>query len=187
MKVLPNFIIIMQVHHNNSRFWALVPHLPRRINSEFGTQKFFGFYALQGQSILVPMQGCKGEDFKPLLLQIKATNPESKGTILFWDNAKAHKKVETWAWKQGIYIIALPAYSPDLNPIERIWKSCKRWVNEQGLCKKITDLSERFGEAYDIYKVQMSFATGWCEKMSSIFSLNSAKIQETQTQPFVHS
>jgi hypothetical protein len=176
-----------QLHNNNARFWALAPHLPRPINSEFGTQKFFGFYALQGQSLLAEMQGCKGEDFKPLLLQIKAANPESKGIILFWDNAKAHKKVESWAWEQGIYIIPLPAYSPDLNPIERVWKSCKRQVNEEGLCKKITQLSECFQKAYDIYKVQVSFAEGWCEKMSSIFSWNNAKSQKTESQNFAHS
>lgn len=166
-----------QLHNNNARLWALAPHLPRRINSELGTQKFFGYYALQGKSMLSEMQEAKAEDFKPLLLKMKEANADSKGIILFWDNARAHKKVEAWAWQQGIYIIALPPYSPDLNPIERIWKSCKRWVNEhqQGLYKKLSDLSKAFQEAYDIYEVQLSFAEGWCEKMSSIFSLNNSK------------
>lgn len=125
--------------------------------------------------MLCEMQGSTAEDFKPLLLQIKAANPERKGIILFWDNASAHKKVADWAWQQGIYIIFIPPYSPDLNPIERVWKSCKRWVNEQGYCKKIEELSQVFQKAYDIYKVQLSFATGWCEKMQSIFSWNNTK------------
>ena len=172
----------VQLHHNNARFWALQPHLPRRINSELGTEKFFGFYALKGESVLAEMQGCKGEDFKPYLQQIKSANADSKGIILFWDNATPHKKVEQWAWQEGIYIIALPPYSPDLNPIERVWKSCKRWVNEQGFCKTVQQLSVLFQKAYDIYKGQASFAAGWCEKMASIFSWNNSSGQEVAVQ-----
>lgn len=159
-----------QFHTNNARFWALEAHMPRPVNSELGTQKFFGFYALKGESILCEMSGSKAEDFKPLLIALKQANSKAKGIILFWDNAQAHKKVEQWARQQDIYIIPLPSYSPDLNPIERVWKSCKRWVNQQGFCKKAKDLSLLFQEAYDMYKTQFSFATGWLEKMASIFS-----------------
>lgn len=159
-----------QLHVNNARFWAAEPHLPRPANTGGGSAKFFGFYALKGESVLAGMKGCKGEDFKPLLLRVKEANPGRKGIILFWDNAPAHKKVEAWAWEQGIYIIPLPPYSPDLNPIERVWKSCKRWVNEQGFCKKIGELGALFEQAYDTYKIQKTFAEGWCEKMPSIIS-----------------
>jgi transposase len=171
-----------QFHANNARFWSLEPHLPRPINSELGSQKFFGFYALVGNSILERMQGCKGEDFKPFLQAICQANPDKKGVILFWDNATSHHKVEQWAWTQGIYIICLPPYSPDLNPIERVWKSCKRWLNEQPYCKKKNELATLFEKAYDIYKVQLSFADGWLKKMQSIFSWI-CPIQEAQTNP----
>ena len=161
-----------QFHNNNARFWSLFPHLPRKINSELGSQKFFGFYALTGKSLLKKMLGCKGEDLKPFLLAIKAANPDKKGIILFWDNATSHKKVEQWAWEQGIYMICLPPYSPDLNPIERLWKTCKRWVNEQGYCKKLAEIASHFEQAFELYHVQLSFAAGWMDKMSSIFSWN---------------
>jgi putative transposase len=158
----------VQLHSNNARFWALEPRLPRPVNGSGGSAKFFGFYAIKGESVLAGMGACKGEDFKPLLLRVKEANPGSKGIILFWDNAAAHKKVETWAWEQGIYIIPLPPYSPDLNPIERVWKSCKRWVNEQGLCKKMEELRDLFVQAFETHKTQKSFAEGWCKKMPSI-------------------
>lgn len=58
--------------------------------------------------------------------------------------------------------VDIPAYSPDLNPIERVWKSCKRWTSLQGFCEKKTRLAEFFREAFDIHKVQKSFAKGWC-------------------------
>jgi transposase len=167
----------VQFHCNNARFWSFSPHLPRPTNSELGSQKFFGFYALVGNSLLEKMTGCKKEDLRPLLLAIKAVNADKKGIILFWDNATIHKAVEQWAWEQDIYIICLPPYSPDLNPIERVWKSCKRWVNEQNYCKKLPELAQLFEQAYDIYKVQLSFAKGWLEKMPSIFSWNNPKSQ----------
>ena len=159
----------VQLHTNNARFWSL-SHTPRTVNTTKGSQKFFGFYALEGESYLEKMPACKEADFKACLLAVKAQNPTKKGLILFWDNAKAHKAIEHWAWQQGIYIIYIPPYSPDLNPIERLWKSCKRYVTEQEMPKGITDLVHSFENAYQLFKVQISFASGWLNKMKSIFS-----------------
>jgi len=160
----------VQLHHNNARFWSLKPHQPKIMSGTQGSKKFFGFYALRGESLVTEMSGSKAEDFKTLLLALKEENPHPDGCILLWDNAASHKKVEEWAWQQGIYIIRIPPYSPDLNPIERIWKSCKRWVSLQGLCKKKERLVELFEQAFGLLKVQKSFATGWCEKILSILS-----------------
>jgi transposase len=171
-----------QFHANNARFWSLAAHLPRPINSELGSQKFFGFYAFQGQSTLNPMDKAQAEDFKVPLLAIKAQNPDKSGIVIFWDNAPAHRKIEAWAWQQNIFIIPLPAYSPDLNPIERVWKACKRWLNEQPFCQKLPELAQVFEQAYNSYKVQLSFAKGWLEKMSSIFSWISPMVQN-ETAP----
>jgi transposase len=45
------------------------------------------------------------------------------GTILVQDNARPHidKKVQEICCIRGIQICCLPPYSPDLNPIEKIW------------------------------------------------------------------
>jgi putative transposase len=44
------------------------------------------------------------------------------------DNFSSHKSglVRQKAKELGIYLVYLPPYSPDLNPIESIWKSIKR-------------------------------------------------------------
>ena len=160
----------VQLHHNNARFWSLKPHQPKIMSSTQGAKKFFGFYALQGESLVTEMPNSKAEDFKSVLLALRTANPHPDGCILLWDNATSHKKVEQWAWQQGIYIIRIPPYSPDLNPIERIWKSCKRWVSLQGFCKKKEQLVKLFEQAFGLLKVQKSFAKGWCEKMLSISS-----------------
>ena len=51
--------------------------------------------------------------------------------MLILDNAKFHKSsyVFATASRLNITLLFLPPYSPDLNPIELVWKDLKRWVN----------------------------------------------------------
>ncbi|AAK41947.1 IS630 family transposase [Saccharolobus solfataricus] len=51
--------------------------------------------------------------------------------VLILDNAKFHKNAYVFsvASQLGITLLFLPPYSPDLNPIELVWKDLKRWVN----------------------------------------------------------
>lgn len=43
--------------------------------------------------------------------------------VVIWDNAPCHiaKMVTGHAAERGLELVALPGYSPDLNPIERLW------------------------------------------------------------------
>ena len=47
------------------------------------------------------------------------------------DNFSTHvsNRVKKEAEQLGIYLVYLPPYSPDLNPIEFIWKSIKRAIS----------------------------------------------------------
>lgn len=61
-------------------------------------------------------------------------NSLTKTTVLVLDNARIHHAklfqsfIEGWEAK-GLYIFYLPAYSPHLNRIERLWKESKyRWI-----------------------------------------------------------
>ena len=65
--------------------------------------------------------------------------------ILIMDNASWHKRKSTnWYGWQPMY---LPPYSPDLNPIERIWLTMKaRWFNNH-VCKNEETLLERLDQA----------------------------------------
>ena len=64
--------------------------------------------------------------------------------ILIMDNASWHKRKTTnWHSWQPMY---LPPYSPDLNPIERIWLTMKaRWFNNY-VCKSEEKLLERLDQ-----------------------------------------
>jgi transposase len=52
------------------------------------------------------------------------------GDVVIWDNATFHKstKLAKAFENAGIGLIFLPAYSPDLNPIEHYWAWLKAWI-----------------------------------------------------------
>jgi transposase len=65
-----------------------------------------------------------------LLRAIRTRNPSGELIHLIMDNGKANRarKVREVAEKLGIILVFLPPYSPNLNPIERLWKFFKKKV-----------------------------------------------------------
>ena len=73
---------------------------------------------------------------------IKFTRPYN---ILVLDNASWHKKktLNFFGWRPKF----LPPYSPDYNPIERIWNTMKaRWFNNY-VCRDLQQLIDRLDQA----------------------------------------
>lgn len=62
------------------------------------------------------------------------------------DNAKFHSsaKVQSWLAKHGkqLELHFLPKYSPDLNPIERVWWHLREEITRNHKCKEIEELIE---------------------------------------------
>ena len=65
-----------------------------------------------------------------LLRAIRQKSPDEKNIYLVFDNARYNraKTVKKLAKKLKIKILYLPPYSPNLNPIERLWKFMKKKV-----------------------------------------------------------
>ena len=100
------------------------------------TGQFFAIEASHSDS--VTYQAFLDEASKTVLFQ-RATN------VLIMDNASWHRrKTANWHGWQPKY---LPPYSPDLNPIERIWLKMKaRWFNNY-VCKNEEELINRLDQA----------------------------------------
>jgi len=52
------------------------------------------------------------------------------GSVIILDNATFHRKkhLAEIAARYGVYLLFLPAYSPDLNKIEKSWANLKHWL-----------------------------------------------------------
>ena len=94
-----------------------------------GRRKFYalGAYVVNGESVAIISNKCKTGDFVELLRLLRKSNPKAV-IVLVVDNAKIHWARDTRriADELGIVLVYLPPYSPHLNPIEFVWRDCKR-------------------------------------------------------------
>ena len=90
----------------------------------------FGFYSINGISTTDFMDQSRKEDVCLFLDKIRQSNPVGNITIVL-DNFQSHRSmaVRMRAEELGIRLVFLPPYSPDLNPIEFLWKSVKSIVS----------------------------------------------------------
>jgi transposase len=58
--------------------------------------------------------------------------------ILIWDNLPAHHSIAMGAWLQVEY---LPAYAPDLNPVEGLWANIKDVELANRACGSLEELA----------------------------------------------
>jgi len=119
-----------QTTDNKQRFWSF--DKPRIIKN---TTKYkantFGFYSMNGKDVVEFEDHSKSSNMCDFLRIIREKNP-IKQIILVVDNARSHiaRKTRSFAESLNITLVFLPAYSPDLNPIEQIWKSIRRRISQ---------------------------------------------------------
>jgi len=112
-----------------------------------GTTDTESFYAYVGQ-VLVPT-------LRP-------------GDIVVMDNLSPHKSDPTLALitHAGAQVLFLPAYSPDLNPIEKMWSKVKSLLRGAEP-RTLADLITAIGQA--LAKVTPQDALGWFASCSYSF------------------
>ena len=56
----------------------------------------------------------------------------SQGDVVIMDNAQFHRKgvLRQIASRYHVMVLFLPPYSPDYNPIEKLWANMKRWLRK---------------------------------------------------------
>jgi len=82
-----------------------------------------------------------------------ADQADPKGlTVVVLDNARFHKaqniKVKEPLWQdKGLFLRYLPPYSPQLNPIEALWRVLKGFLLPRRLYSSIKDLKQAVFQA----------------------------------------
>lgn len=154
-----------QLYCNNTRVWTFHKNLIRKVNTSKTKQNCFGLYAIRGKSLLIPIQQGNEETFLKMLDKIKEQHLEYDGVILIWDNHPAHitPAIERKAAILGICIVNLPTYSPNLNPIERLWKTIKEQIGTNGVIANLAQLNQILDEAFNKASKSLSFAKKWID------------------------
>ena len=70
---------------------------------------------------------------------------------------------ENNARQNRIILVFLPPYSPDLNPIEYIWKSIKRIISRTFI-RDLDHMKQIIVDAFKKYSGMLSFARAWITK-----------------------
>jgi transposase len=105
------------------RFWV-ASHSPRLADR----LSFYGLYLYNaGEVRLWPYARADGENTTDVLHRLRAEWPDQP-LILVWDGAPYHRAraVREAAAALRIDLVPLPGYSPDLMPVEALW----RWLRE---------------------------------------------------------
>lgn len=107
----------------------------RREENKFNAESFFNFM----------------KDLK------RSTSKSQKKAILLIDNAKYHHATFHKDWREynadKIYCDYLPPYSPDLNPIERVWKLTRRLCLHNRYFPSLNDIIQTVENQFNLWKI----------------------------------
>lgn len=101
-----------------------------------------------GESLIELTDEMKSNNFEDFLIHVLATYPGMEINFVT-DNASWHKSKDLKPFLEvnpRLKLIFLPPYAPELNPVEKLWKSLKRSVCHNRYFKKIVDLKEKILE-----------------------------------------
>ena len=100
-----------------------------KVEKKRKSQSFIGFLNLKtGEELLYRLSWQKQDTIIPVLETLTQKYPDKKICII-WDNARFHHgkkiKAKLSTTLRNIHLINLPAYAPDHNPQEHVWKDGK--------------------------------------------------------------
>jgi len=150
---------------NTVRVWSFETSPKVIKNTTHFKSNTIGFYAVVGNSVQSCLNDSKKESIVGFLKEIRSVNPSFKAIIIVLDNYSSHisSAVADAAQALGIYLVFLPPYCPDLNPIEYIWKSIKRVVSVD-FVPTLDEMKRRIASAWNDFSGHLSFAKRWIEQ-----------------------
>lgn len=94
-----------------------------------------------GRSEFAYWDGVDIEISTNFLKQIAKSEPNAQHVVI-WDGAGFHPRADCRPIPKGIKLITLPPYSPELNPIEKLWD-----VLKDGICNRVFATMEELWDA----------------------------------------
>lgn len=120
---------------------------------------------VQGRCVFVQTPSVSLEWTEAFLLEIRKAYPDHEHVVV-WDGAGFHpRSSEHEKVPDGVHVVALPPYSPELNPIEKLW-DCVQDFTSNKLWPSIERLDQVVGEILCDYRddprsVISLFGKGW--------------------------
>ncbi len=96
-----------------------------------------------------------GESFLRFLKNLLKHRSRGKRLVLVLDNAKYHhaRALQPWLRQQRnvLTLLFLPPYSPELNPIERVWKLTRRLATHNRHFPTLEDVIDAVTERFALW------------------------------------
>lgn len=149
---------------NTARVWSFGKVRSIKNSSKFKSNTI-GFYAIKGESTKEFLIDSKKGSIANFLETVKKANEGYKAIVGVIDNFRSHTSavVRDKAKELGIYLVFLPPYSPDLNPIEYIWKSIRKVLSLK-FVKNLDEMKKFISKNWNIFSKCLSFAEGWIKR-----------------------
>lgn len=111
--------------------WSRVGHPPQvPVTGQRKSVKILGAVELYSARFLYRCDEVFNAETYLAFLQGLARRYRRQGMILIQDNASYHKDGDVWAWfsenRHWLEAHQLPAYSPEFNPVERLWQHTRK-------------------------------------------------------------
>ena len=152
-----------QTSANTVRFWSF-GNSPIIKNTTKYKANAIGFYAINGHSVKDFIPDSSQESIEAFLTKVRNANRDFQAVVVILDRYSSHraKTVRNAAESCNIVLVHLPAYSPDLNPIEFIWKTIKRAIS-RNFVHSLSDMRRIITDAWEGAVGTHSYAKNWIE------------------------
>lgn len=144
-----------QQHGTRTRMWVppedkdpILTHAPTR-----GSVACFGAVDLQGGKLCTGLEPkFNALSFGAFLCRLLRHRRAGKRMVVVLDNAKYHHAslLQPWLYQHRnmLTLLFLPPYSPDLNPIERVWKLTRRLATHNRYFPTLEELVQTVCERF---------------------------------------
>ncbi len=118
-----------------------------------------GAYCLETQEVVTTVsESINAQSTIELYEKLEKKHPDKQTIFIFRDNARyyANKEVQKYLSTSRIKEVPLPPYSPNLNPIERLWLFMKKNLLYSQYYEHFSDfkkvIEQFFGENFHLYR-----------------------------------